>query len=300
MSEDPVEPAGLVALVVPEDPVEPAGLVALVVSENPVGPAGLVARVVPEDPVEPVVQESPVVRGDPAEPVEQESPVVPEQELVQVEAALVRGHPRDQLAVVALRIKSVTAAHRHDLVPLLAAAEDLAVAVAETTREPAAAEAAIAWEVADTVAVAEVVVVVAAAAAVVAAVEAVAAAADAGDKRTIDEEKQMKTKLNIMTSSKFFLIASAILIASRSFWPRKRRRSQNRCRCGPSQSTTKAVRYTETGGRQPSSGGGEFRCRCPKEILGPDSEDIISSEDPVHGQKPRDRVRSQGKGKELD
>jgi hypothetical protein len=48
---------------------------------------------------------------------------------------------------VAPRTKSVTAAHHHGLVPLLAA-EDL-VAVAETTRKPAAAEAVIAWEVAE-------------------------------------------------------------------------------------------------------------------------------------------------------
>jgi hypothetical protein len=50
--------------------------------------------------------------------------------------------------VVALRIRSVTAAHPHDLVPLLAAAEDLAAA-AETTPEPVATEAVIAWEVAE-------------------------------------------------------------------------------------------------------------------------------------------------------
>jgi len=58
-----------------------------------------------------------------------------------------RGHPRAQLAV-ALRTKSVTGARRRDLVPRLAA-EDLAAAAAETTREPAAAEAVIAWEVAE-------------------------------------------------------------------------------------------------------------------------------------------------------
>ena len=46
---------------------------------------------------------------------------------------------------VAPRTKSVTAAHHPDLVPLLAAEEDLAAAAAETTREPAAAEAVIAW-----------------------------------------------------------------------------------------------------------------------------------------------------------
>ena len=49
----------------------------------------------------------------------------------------------DQVAVP-LRIKLVIAVHHRDLVPLLAAAEDLAAAV-ETTRDPAATEAATAW-----------------------------------------------------------------------------------------------------------------------------------------------------------
>jgi hypothetical protein len=87
-------------------------------------------------------------------------------------AELARGHPHARPAV-APTTKSVTAAHRRDRVPLLAA-EDLAVAVAETTREPVATEAAIAWEVADTVAVEEAAVVEAAedaVAAVVAVVE---------------------------------------------------------------------------------------------------------------------------------
>ena len=74
-------------------------------------------------------------------------PVAAELELVQVEAVPVPGHPRSQLAV-ALRTKSVTAAHRRGLVPVLTA-EDLVVAVAETTREQAAAGAVIAWEVAE-------------------------------------------------------------------------------------------------------------------------------------------------------
>jgi hypothetical protein len=83
-------------------------------------------------------------------------PVEAELELAQEEAELelaqevlvpARGHPRAQLAV-ALRIKSVTGARRRDLV-LRLAAEDLVAAAAETTREPAAAEAVIAWEVAE-------------------------------------------------------------------------------------------------------------------------------------------------------
>jgi hypothetical protein len=69
---------------------------------------------------------------DPVAVVPEHDPVVAEQALVQV--------------AVALKTKSVTAAHRRGL-PLLAA-EDL-VAVAGTTREPAAAEAVIAWEVAE-------------------------------------------------------------------------------------------------------------------------------------------------------
>jgi hypothetical protein len=111
--------------------------------------------------------------------------VVSEDPVEPAESVLVRGHPRAQLAVVALRTKSVTAAHRPDLVPLLEAAEDLAVAVAETTREPVAAEAAIAWEVADIVAVEEVAAVVAGAAVDVAAVVVAVAVAEDGDEQSM-------------------------------------------------------------------------------------------------------------------
>jgi hypothetical protein len=159
-----------------EDPAEPAVQVARAESEDP---AVQVALVVSEDPVEPAVQESPVV------------PVAPERELVQGEAVLAREHPRARPAV-ALRTKSVTAAHRLDLVPLLVAEEDLAAVVAVTTREPAAAEAVIAWEVADTVAVEEAAVVAAAvmaAAVAVAVAVAVAAVAVDGDKHSMRKNK---------------------------------------------------------------------------------------------------------------
>jgi hypothetical protein len=73
-------------------------------------------------------------------------PVVAEPELAPVVEVLAPNPLRAQLAV-ALRTKSVTAAHRRDL-PLLAA-EDLVAGAAETTREPVAAEAVIAWEVAE-------------------------------------------------------------------------------------------------------------------------------------------------------
>ena len=66
--------------------------------------------------------------------------------IVQVEAVPVRSHLRARLAVP-LRTKSVITPHHRGLVPLLGA-EDLAAEV-ETTREPAATEAVIAWEVAE-------------------------------------------------------------------------------------------------------------------------------------------------------
>jgi hypothetical protein len=113
-----------------------------------------------EDPVEPAVQESPAVQvalvesEDPGEPAVQESPAVqvaPERELVQVVAALehVREEAEQALvqAAVPLRTKSVIAPHHRGLVAV-PRVEDLAAEV-ETTREPAAAEAVIAWEVAE-------------------------------------------------------------------------------------------------------------------------------------------------------
>jgi hypothetical protein len=50
---------------------------------------------------------------------------------------------------VAQRTRSVTAVHLRDLVRHLAAEVDLVVAAAETTREPAATEAATAWAAAE-------------------------------------------------------------------------------------------------------------------------------------------------------
>jgi hypothetical protein len=154
-------------------------------------PAVQVALVVSEDPVVQAVQAALVVSESPAVPVAPE--LEPAQAAVELErgpvvVVLVRGHPLAQLAV-ALRTKSVTAAHHRGLVPLLEAAEDLVAAVAVTTREPAAAEAVIAWEVADTVAVEEAAVVAAAVAVAVAvAVAAVAVAVD-GDKHSMRKNK---------------------------------------------------------------------------------------------------------------
>jgi len=74
--------------------------------------------------------------------------VVRELAIGQAEEVLARSRPRGQLAVPA-KTKSVTALHRHDLAAALRVEEDLAVAVAETTHERAAAEAATVWEAAE-------------------------------------------------------------------------------------------------------------------------------------------------------
>jgi hypothetical protein len=76
-----------------------------------------------------------------------------------------------QVAVL-VEIKSAIAAHHHGL--LLLAGEDLAVVAVETSLEPVAIEAVIAWVVVDLVAVA----------AAVAGVVAAAAVAEDGDKQT--------------------------------------------------------------------------------------------------------------------
>jgi hypothetical protein len=171
-----------------------AGLAAQVAQEALAELVVRVAPVVPELETAPVVALELVI-GPAVGPELVIGQVEAELEHVQVVPVLVQGHPRVRL-VVALRTKSVTAAHPHDLVPLLEAAEDLA-AVAETTRDPAVAEAVIAWEAAVT-AVAEAGIAVAEAAeadvaAVAVAAVAVAAVAaeeeEVGDKRVIDGEK---------------------------------------------------------------------------------------------------------------
>ena len=116
---------------------------------------------------------------------------------------------------------------------------------------------------------------------------AVVAVEDAGDKRTIDRAKTMKTQRNTMTSSKMIVLAAAILItgllASMSF-------------AAPEKKETSAKQEAAQGTPQP----GQKQFDTPKQaavaliqvatnldiaaakdILGPDGEDIISSEDPV-------------------
>ena len=150
-----------------------------------------------ENLVELGVQEVLVAPGNPAVPVALvvpavlvvlENPAGPE-ELIVLVAVLVQNH-RLVLLAVALKTRSVIAAHHPDRVRLLAVEEDLAAAVAEITPDPAVAEAAIAWAVA-AIAEAEEAAEVAVGAEVV--VVVVVAEVDE-DKTTVHEEKTNEIK----------------------------------------------------------------------------------------------------------
>jgi hypothetical protein len=129
------------------------------------------------------------------------------------------------------------------------------------------------------------VVVAAAAAAEEAAV--VAVVEDAGDKPRIDGEKSMKTKRNIMTSSKIsglaavilltgFLTTNAIAAAEKKETAAKQQDAQGTPQPGqkqfdtPKQAADALIQVATN-----------LDVTAAKEILGPDGEDLISSEDPV-------------------
>jgi hypothetical protein len=154
--------AQVIARVAPGEPVVQealAGPAAQVVQEALAGPAAQVAQEALAELVVRVAQEglAELVVLAVVEPehdlgvAEPEQGIAPAEEvlgIVPVEEVRELDRPPARRAV-APRTKSVTAAHLHGLVPLLAVAEDLAAVVAVTTHEPAAVGVATAWEVAD-------------------------------------------------------------------------------------------------------------------------------------------------------
>jgi hypothetical protein len=231
-------------LVVQEDP---AVLVALVVQEDP---AVLVA-------LEHVQVEAALEHAQAA--VEQERDQV-EAELeharaaVEQERVLAEAAPEHGPVAVPPRTKSVIAVHHRGLPPLLAAVVDL-VAVAQTMREQAAAEAVIAWEVADIVAVAAAAVVVAEdfmvaedAVAVVTVAEDAAEAEDAEDKGRVNDEETNENKNKYYdfaeNFSGRFCGPCFLFVNDRSA---RCAIGQNRCACDIAASP-KTIRHAETGG----------------------------------------------------
>jgi Protein of unknown function (DUF2950) len=124
-------------------------------------------------------------------------------------------------------------------------------------------------------------------AAAVGAVAAVVAVEDAGDKRTIDREKIMKRKRNIMTSSKMIALAAAILTtgflaATSVAAPEKKEVAAKQENAqGTPEPGQKEFDTPKLAADALIQVAGNFDVAAAKEILGPDGEDIISSEDPV-------------------
>jgi hypothetical protein len=277
------------AVVVRVAPVVPVVRAALVVSEDPAEPVVQAALVVSEDPVEPAVRAALVVSEDPAEPVVR---AVSESPAVAVELALVPVAAALGLVpvVLPLRTKSVTAAHLHGLVPLLAV-EDL-VAAAETTRDPAAPGEVVAWAVAGTAAAAEamaaavVVVSTAAAAVAAAAVEVAAAAVEvAAAAAEGRRNKIMISKLNMMKRVKTFQIAPTIVVVTLAA-------AAFATAAGPKPDASAAASSNQKEFASPKEAAdalvqaaASFDQAALKEILGPESDDLVASEDPVQDQK---------------
>jgi hypothetical protein len=138
--------APVIARVAPGEPAVRAGLVDLAEPVVRAGSVELAAQVVRVELAELAV------RVAPAEPELATVQAVAEPEIAQVEVELAIdlaealeleiGHPLVHL-VVPLRTRSVIAAHRRGLVPVLEAEDS--VGAVETTREPAAVEAVTAW-----------------------------------------------------------------------------------------------------------------------------------------------------------
>jgi hypothetical protein len=126
----------------------------------------------------------------------------------------------------------------------------------------------------------------AAAAADVVAADAVAAA-EAEDKRTIDGEKTMKTKRNTMTSPKMMvLVAAAILtgvlaLTSVAAPEKKEAATKQEDAQGTPQPGQKQFDTPKQAADALIQVAASLDVAAAKEILGPDGEDIISSEDPV-------------------
>ena len=141
---------------------------------------------------------------------------------------------------------------------------------------------------ADIAAAAVVDVVVAAAADVVAVAADVAAAVEeAGDKRMIDGEKNMKTtKRNTMTSSRMIVVAAAILItgflvSASVAAPEKKEAAAKPEAQGTPQADQKEFDTPKQAADALIQVAANLDVAAAKEILGPDGEDIVASEDPV-------------------
>jgi hypothetical protein len=109
---------------------------------------------------------------------------------------------------------------------------------------------------------------------------------EAEDKRTIDGEKTMKTKRNTMTSSKMIVLGAAILItgilaSALVAAPEKKEAAAKKEAQGTPQPGQKEFDTPKQAADALIQVATNLDVAAAKEVLGPDGEDIISSEDPV-------------------
>jgi hypothetical protein len=118
------------------------------------------------------------------------------------------------------------------------------------------------------------------------AVDAAAVGGDA-DKRMIDREKTMKTKRNTMTSSKMIVLIAAILTTSflASALIAAPEKKETAAKQKDAQATPQPGQKQFDTPKQAADAliqvATNFDVAAAKEILGPDGEDIVSSEDSV-------------------
>ncbi len=94
------------------------------------------------------------------------------------------------------------------------------------------------------------------------------------------EEKQMKSKLNLMTSIKVFLIAFA-MVAALVVDPALKAATETKKETAAAESTQKQFNTPKEAADSLVQAAASFDVPALKEILGPDANDIVSSEDPV-------------------
>jgi len=126
---------------------------------------------------------------------------------------------------------------------------------------------------------------------------AVVAVEDAGDKGTVMRETKMKSKLKIMTSSKFTLVASVIVsFCFSGFGLNAATPSKSDTASGP-QPGQKEFDTPKQAADALVQVAANFDVAAAKEILGPDSEDIVASEDPVQDKNRAAAFASKAKEK---
>ena len=200
------------------------------------------------------------------------------------------------------RVETKSAIAAHQKLTMEAAAADTAAAAVEITHGPAALVAAGVWVAVATAGVAVEDAAWAVAVVAVVAVEAaeVAGAAEDADVKQFDEEQTMKRKLTIMTSSKLFTIVSATLTCVGLILVADAAEKKQTSAAGSPPATQGQPKQFDTPDQAADAliqAAANADAAAAKDVLGPDSEDLISSEDPVMDKKRAQEFADKAKEK---